>query len=387
MKILQVFPIFSLRAGGGTVDVIYKLSKALIQRGHDVAIYTSDFKLDQEYADSLQGVKFYPFHSWLNLRGLHLMPDMIMEAKRRLKDYDIIHIHTYRNFQNAVLHHYANKHDVPYVIDAHGSVPRTFGKKRAKWLFDIIFGYRLLRNASRLIAETEVGVNEYRELGVDQNKIVLLSPPFDTEEFSQLPPPGQFKHKFSIKEKHIVMFLGRIHWIKGIDFLVESFHELNRHRNDAILVIVGTDDGYKYAIVDLIAKLNLSNKVLFTGFLSSEDKLSALVDADVVVQTSRYEQGAWAPIEAVLCNTPIIVSDNSGAGEDVKRIDAGYLVEFGNKNDLCNKIQYVLDNRDEALNKTKKAKEYIEANLSMTRRIVEYEELYKACIEESKNQS
>ena len=53
MKILHIFDFFSPH-GGGTVDLLYKLSRALAQREHEVAIYTSDFKLDQEYIDSLR---------------------------------------------------------------------------------------------------------------------------------------------------------------------------------------------------------------------------------------------------------------------------------------------------------------------------------------------
>ena len=86
----------------------------------------------------------------------------------------------------------------------------------------------------------------------------------------------------------------------------------------------------------------------------------------------------------MLCNTPIIVSSNSGAGEDVKRIDAGYLVEYGNKNELRDTMQHVLDNPAEAQIKTKKAKNYIEANLSMAKGIEKYEKLYKKVIERCK---
>ena len=91
-----------------------------------------------------------------------------------------------------------------------------------------------------------------------------------------------------------------------------------------------------------------------------------------------------APIEAVLCNTPIIVSRDTGAGEDVSRMDAGYLVKFGNKDDLREKIEYVLNNPAEAKSKTKKAKDYIESNLSMARKAEDYENLYASCIEQSR---
>jgi len=386
VKTLQVLDIFSPHTNGAT-KLLYELSKALVLRKQDVTIYCSDFKIDQGHIDSLHGVKVYPFHNWINLAGFRIMPDIIGEARRGLNGFDIIHLHSYRSFANVVIHHYAKKYGIPYVVDAHGSTPRTTAGKRGfkwllKWLFDIAFGYRILRDASRVIAETKVGINEYKESGVKEDKIVLIIPPLAVEEFANLPPRGLFRQKYSIKAKHIIMFLGRIHWIKGIDFLVESFYELAQHRSDVILVIVGPDDGYKPTLEGLIEKLNLSDRVLFTGFLGGKDKLSALVDADVVVQTSRYEQGAWAPFEAVLCSTPIIVSSNSGAGEDVRRIDAGYLVEWGNKSDLVDKMQYVLDNADQAAIKTRKAKDYIERNQSMSSKIREYEELYVRCIKE-----
>ena len=388
MKILHVFDFFSPH-GGGTVDVVYKLSRALVQRGHEVTIYTSDYKLDQEYVASLPEVRVYLFHCISSLAGFYLMPGMVMKVKRHLKDFDIIHLHSARSFQNVVIHHYAEKYGIPYVLDTHGSLPRTATgggkfKPLLKRQFDIAFGNRILSDANRLIAETEVGVKEYQEFGASRNKITLIPPPLDTDWFSKLPPPGLFRKKYNLPDKKIVMFLGRIHLIKGLSFLVESFNEFSESRGDAILVIVGNDDGYQSTLESEIAELNLSDQVLFTGFLGGQDKLEALVDADVVVQTSVYEQGAWAPFEAVLCGTPIVVSDNSGAGEDVKKINAGYLVEYGNRNGLKDKIQYVLDNPTEAEEKTLQAKDYLEANRSFDKGVEQYEKLYEEVISRCK---
>ena len=385
MKILQLFDFFSPH-GGGTVDLLYKISRALAQRGHEVVIYTSDYKLDQEYITSLPEVKVYPFRCLSSLAEFYLTPGMVGQVKRQLRDFDIIHLHCFRSFQNIVIHHYAKKYGIPYLLDTHGSLPRKAAGVRGikwllRWLFDVAFGNRILEDASQVIAETGVGINEYRELGVDSDKIALIPPPFATEEFSLLPSPGLFRQKYNVKGKHIILFLGRIHWIKGLDFLLESFNELARMRSDVILVIVGNDDGYKSTLDKLIDKLGLADRVLFTGFLGGVNKLSALVDADVMVQTSVYEQGAWAPFEAILCNTPIIVSSNSGAGEDVKRIDAGYLVEYGNKSELADMMQYVLDKPAEAQSKTKRAKDYIETNLSLSKGIEKYEKLYNEVVE------
>jgi glycosyltransferase involved in cell wall biosynthesis len=384
MKILQVFDIFSPQ-GGGTAESIRKLSLALIKGGHEVTIYTTDYKLDKEYIKSLKGIKVYPFHCLSSLAGFYFTPDITGTIKKELSGFNIIHLHCFRSYQNILIHRYASKYSIPYIVDAHGSLSRVIGGKSRlkallKWFFDLAFGFRILKDAKRVIAETETGISEYEGLGVKRDRVAVIAPPFAIEDFSHLPPPGLFRQKYSLQNKKLVLFLGRIHYIKGLDFLVESFYELIKSRNNVILAIVGNDDGYKLTLEKLVNKLALSEKVLFPGFLFGNEKLSALVDADVVVQTSRYEHGTVVPFEAVLCNTPIIVSKNTSASENVRKIDAGYLVEYGNKQELKETLQYVLDHPDEARQKTQKAKEYIEANLSSEKVIEKYEHLYAECI-------
>lgn len=80
MKILQLFDFFSPH-GGGTVDLLYKLSQTLAQRGHEIVIYTSDFKINQEYIDSLIEVKVYPFHCVSSLAKFYLTPGMLGEVR------------------------------------------------------------------------------------------------------------------------------------------------------------------------------------------------------------------------------------------------------------------------------------------------------------------
>ncbi len=383
MRILQVVSFFSPTRGGGVIAVVYQLAKALRQRGHDVTIYTSDFELDREYIDSLDGVKVHPFHHYLSLNGRPLLtPGVLNGARRELKTFDIIHMHESRTFANIALHHYARKHGVPYIIDAHGSARKS--KSKFKWLIDVFFGRRILRDATRVIAETEVGAAEYRDAGVSEDRIVTLYPPFPIEDYASLPPPGQFRARFNIKEKHIILFLGRINWIKGLDFLVESFYELSRQRDDVVLVIVGSDDGHKSALEAMIDGLNLSDKVLFAGYLAGEEKQSALVDAAVMVQPSVYEQGLpWASIEAILCGTPTIVSKGTGAEEDAMRMGTGYLVEYGNTAEFRDTMQHILDNPAEAAGVTQKAEDYIVENLSMQKKVQEYEEIYASCLKQT----
>ncbi len=378
MRILHPYLVFSVSAGGGTTDLLYKLARAQAQRGHDVTIYTGDHRLDPGLIRSIPDVRVRVFRSYLN-PSFCLMPGLIHTVRQELQRFDVIHLHVYRTFQNIVLHRYATRYRVPYVLDAHGSLDRFVRKRQVKAGYDWLFGRRIIKDATRLIGETEMGVREYAAWGGDPARVVRISPPFPLEDFAGLPEPGAFRRRFNLNGYKLVMFLGRIHWIKGIDLLAEAFALLAQRRADATLVIVGPDDGYRGNLEALIDQLGIRDRVLFTGFQSGRDKLEALVDADVVVQTSRYEQGAWAPIEAVLCGTPIIVSDNSGAGEDVRRMDAGYLVKFGDPEDLRGRIEQVLTHPEEGRAKAQAAKRYVEENLSMARCVDQYERLYEDC--------
>ena len=161
MKILQVFDFLSLPHGGGTVDIVYKLSRALERRGHKVTVCIGNYRLDQDYIDSLVNVKVKVLHSWLNLHGLYIMPSIV---KLDVGDFDVIHLHCYRSFQNAVICYKARKYNIPYIIDAHGSTVRTSGIKwLLKRLYDVAFGNNILKGASRVIAETELDADGYRQ--------------------------------------------------------------------------------------------------------------------------------------------------------------------------------------------------------------------------------
>ena len=114
MRILQLFDFFSPH-GGGTVDLVYKLSRALARRGHQVEIYTSDFKLDREYIGSIPEVRVYPFHCLSSLAEFYLVPGLVGKVKKQLQGFDIIHLHCFRSFQNIVINHYARKYGKRYL--------------------------------------------------------------------------------------------------------------------------------------------------------------------------------------------------------------------------------------------------------------------------------
>ena len=379
MKILQVVQFFSAKHGGSAM-VPYEMSKHLHNAGHDVTVLTTDFQMDNDFIDSLDGVEVIPFHCQMNIGSLLVSSSMKKYLKQNINKFDIIHMHNFRTYQNIIVHRFAKKHKIPYVLQAHGSVPRIIEKKGLKYLFDIFFGYRILRDASKVIAVSNVEVDQYVQIGVPKEKIVVIPNGIDVDSFSDLPEKGTFRKQYGISEKYIVLFLGRLHEIKGIDFLIESYAELKKELDDVVLILAGSDDGYKAKAEILINELNLTNGVRFIGHVSGTDKLAAYVDADVLVYPSIFEIFGLVPFEAIMCGTPIIVTDDCGCGGLVRETNCGYLVKYGDVNNLAEMMKWVIKNPKEGKKLVNTGRKYVEDNLAWNNAVKHVEGIYENCI-------
>ena len=328
---------------GGSVVSTYSLSKHLAERGHDVTIFTTDFKLDKEYIKSLDGVHVFPFHCIANIGMMLFSPEMKRQLKEEMENFDIIHMHIFRSYQNIVTYHYARKYSIPYVLQARGSLPRLKMKRHLKKLYDMVWGYKVLRDASKVIFSSKI---EHKETEQDfiivKDKVEFIPNGTDLLEYS-LPKKGNFRRKYSIKDKDkVILFLGRIHEIKGIDLLVNSFSKLSKVLDNTILVFVGPDDGYLSSLKDLVGKLGIAERVTFAGPLFGVEKLQAYVDSDIVVLPSRYESFGNTALESCACGTPVIVTCNCGVKEWISS-DVGRVVNF-DENRLADAIFEILSN-------------------------------------------
>lgn len=381
MKILQVIPYLTPKRGGD-VNVCYNLSKHLAESGHEVTLLTTDFEFDEEYARTLAeyDIEVTPLRCVANIKLFLFSPLMNKWLENNKNCFDVMHIHSFRSYQNIIVHNYAKKHRIPYVLQAHGSVPRIIEKKGLKYLFDIFFGYKILRDASKVIAVSNVEVDQYVKMGVPKEKIVVVPNGIDVDSFSNLPEKDTFRKQYGISEKYIILFLGRLHERKGIDFLIRSYAELRKELNDVVLVLVGSDDGYKAKAEILINELNLTNEVSFIGYVGGADKIAAYVDADILVYPAIFEIFGLVPFEAIMCGTPIIVTDDCGCGELVREANCGYLVKYGDVNDFEEKIKWVINNPNEGEKLVGNGRKYVEDNLAWNNAVKQVERIYENCI-------
>jgi glycosyltransferase involved in cell wall biosynthesis len=373
MKILQVVPYFPpAYAFGGPVKVVYHISRELAKRGHEVVVYTTDAKnlnvrLDASSIKAIDELKDYGVRVCF-LRNLTMFsvtkfklfitPEIISHAKEEIVEFDVIHLHEYRTFQNVVIHHYAHKCDVPYLLQAHGSLPRIGAWRSLKCFYDVFFGYRLLRDAAKVIALTRFEAEQYKTMGVPEEKIAIIPNGIDLSEYAELPPKGAFRKKFNIPEdKRIILYLGRIHKIKGIDILIKAYAYLKNKMNfkDAVLAIAGPDDGYLSEARALADSLGISDQILFAEPLYGRDKLAAYIDSHLCVLPSRYETFPMTLLEVYACGKPVVAS-NVGSLKELILDGTGLLFDVGDFKQLAEKMAYLLSDDDKAVKFGRKAR-------------------------------
>lgn len=386
MKILMITGTFRPRNFGGITAVSYNLSKSLAALGHDVTVYTTDVgdtkcsrltlrrarldNVDVHYFKNVSNSLAFQHH-------IYTPVGMITNLIRNLPKYDIIHIHDYRSFFNIYINYASKIIKKPFVIQAHGSMPVVVQKENMKYLFDSIFGISLLNNASKLIAVSNAEIYQYRKLVKDASKIELVPNGIEIEKFLNLPGKGFLRNKFGLNGKKIILYFGRIHKRKGIDFLLKSFSLLENERNDVVLIIAGPDDGYRWNIEKYVKNLKLIDKVKFLGYV--ENPAEVFCDADVLVYPGIYEIFGLVPFEAIMCGTPVIVSNDCGCGEIIISQGIGYSVEYDNYSELKEKMELALmDPQKEDI--VKKGKDYIINNLTWGKIAKQIESIYEGCM-------
>lgn len=399
MKILHVAHFFyPCLSAGGVVNASYQIANKQVAEGDELKVYTSDAckkRLTFEgsrYNQNLSGISVDYFRNISNKFKLATMLDTPIFApfkiRKDIKNYDIIHIHEHRQTLAIISSYFARKYNIPYIIQAHGSVLPFFQKKGLKDIFDKLFGFKILHNASKVFALTETEKKQYLKMGLEEDKIEIVPLGINLKEYKNLPKKGNFRSRFNIGNKDkLILFVGRIHEIKGLELLVDAFNLLINELSDENqelwnfsikLAIVGPDDGFLDKLLEKIANLNLEDNIIVTGPLYSEEKKEALVDCDLFVMPSKYESFTTSGLEAMACSKPLVLTKNNHIGDWVHN-SVGLTCDY-DKNSLADSIKKILLDEKLAIEFGNKGKHLIKSKYNWDVIIKQINEIYIGAI-------
>ncbi len=137
---------------------------------------------------------------------------------------------------------------------------------------------------------------------------------------------GDLRPLYHLGDGPIVLFLGRLHERKGLQFLIPAFSQIIQAIPASRLLVVGPDSGMLESMRILVAQLGIADRVTFTGMLTGADQRAALATADVFVLPAVGEGLSMAVLEAMAAGLPVIVTPGCNL-PDVETRGAGLLVE------------------------------------------------------------
>ncbi len=411
MNILHIIPYFyPAWSYGGTPRVVFELCRELVRKGHNVTVYTTDvfdskkriedltpnskLRTSNSIETEVEGIKVKYFKNISNNLAFNqkvfISPGISKALKENLKQFDIVHLHEFRTLQNAAAFIHLMKRRTqnsefrtipPYVLSAHGSVSRLMGKEFLKRLFDVSIGFKILKSAKGVIAVSEIEVEQYIKMGLPKDKISLIPNGINISEFENISAiKGNFRRAYNLLDKKILLFIGRLNAIKGIDFLLEAFALISKDDKDMTLVIAGPDDGYKDEIEKLIRHFNINKRVLLIDGLYGKDKAVAMADADIFIYPSKHEIFGIAPLEALMCGTSVIVTEICGCADFLKEANSGIIVKYGDIYRLSDAIKKILNEKEWAKDMAEKGREFIQKRFNWDDISEKTIELYKRFI-------
>ncbi len=310
-------------AYGGPPRMVFDLARELVRRGHEVTVCTTDAldkgKRVEKLEEVSHGVRIVRFRNLSNRLAFDVKIFLPLGMRKWLyehvREFDAVHLFDARTMLNAWASDAAAQSKVPFFVSAWGSLPRGDGWKAAiKQQYDRAYGPVQFGRAAGLLAQNDHEAALYSEYGGDAEKTAIWPLGVDPEEFSNLPAPGAFRARVGISAQDpLVLFVGRISELKGLDPLLRAFSAALKRVPHARLAVVGRDDGYLSRMLALAGELDIAKRVHFVGPLYGSDVIPAYVDCDLFsITPTHFEETSLASLAACAVGRAVLINDRCG---------------------------------------------------------------------------
>jgi D-inositol-3-phosphate glycosyltransferase len=343
---------------GGMNVYVRELGRALAARGVGVDIFTR-----RQSADVADVVEYEPGARVVHIDAgphrhvdkydvLDYLPDFACGIQRFRAltgaTYDLIHSHYWLSGRLGLL--FADRWGVPLVSTFHtlaqlkNRVAETAAEREQAVRFEI--ERRTMAGSDRVVALTAVDrqqmVRHYGALA----PIDVIPGGVDLARFSPRPWLAARQALGLEASSRIVLFVGRIQRLKGLEVLLRAFARLGDL--DARLVVVGGQRGTGHEsreigrVQHLAAKLGLEDRTRFVGAVAHEQLPLYYSAADVTVMPSSYESFGLVAVESLACGTPVVATRVGGLSSLVRDGETGLLVPWRDAELFADRLRQVL---------------------------------------------
>ena len=256
-------------------------------------------------------------------------PKLYYWLNQNIKNYDYVIIDGIWQFHNYAVYKNAMKFNIPYFVFPHGMLDPWFNenyffKKIKKNIYWHFIQHRILTNAKKVLfttkLESDLAKKSFQPYNLKQE---VIGYGIEGNPFLNSRDNLFFKKYKKLKQKKILLYLGRITEKKGLDLLIKAFSsskKIGMH-----LVIAGNNNN-KYAkkIVSLINKLKINQYVTWTGPIYNKLKWDAYKSASLFCLPSHQENFGISIVEALSSGTPVLISNKINIFKTIKKSNSGF---------------------------------------------------------------
>lgn len=202
-----------------------------------------------------------------------------------------------------------------------------------------------LHVADSLIVYTEEMKSAYISQGINHNKIFICANHQNENKFefkirNALPFAKDNLLKYKLRNRKVLLFVGRLDKIKGIDRLIRAFSEAMDSSIKAVLVLVG-EGSEKERLKGMAQEAGLQD-IVFAGHLEGNNLFAWYCLASAFILPSHYESYGAVVNESLLAGIPVLCSSYAGAKELIIEGINGFVFDPFNHKMLVDRIQRIL---------------------------------------------
>lgn len=195
--------------------------------------------------------------------------------------------------------------------------------------------------ADGIIAVAEAAKDNLTDTGVSAKKIRVILNGVDALKETSESDKSQLRERFGVKSgEKVVSIVARLEDIKGHEYFIEAADELIKKGIKARFFIAGTGS-YENVLKEKVKAMNLTDNVIFTGFITDVDKLMAITDVQANASYGT-EATSLALLEGMSIGIPAVVSDFGGNPGVIKTGRNGIVVPKQNSHALAEGLEKLL---------------------------------------------
>ncbi|MBF0309875.1 MAG: glycosyltransferase [Magnetococcales bacterium] len=338
MRVCHVVPSLDPGTGGPAVTVP-ALCRALAARGVEVTLYATGWPREgvpEEIARRFAGESFAlrlfaarrgPLRGRLPWSEV-LRRDLLAHLREQPT---VVHVHSLWNPLASMVMRDLRLDRRPYLLSSRGMLdPVVLARNApAKRLWAWAWERANVEQAASLHCTTQAEAEKARRCGWRLPEIVVVPNSVEWAHWQNLPSPQTMRTRYpQLRGREVILFVGRLNWVKNLPVLVRALAVLRRSRPDTLLLLAGPDEeGVGEELERLATELGMAGALVRTGMLDREGLRAAMACADAGALISLKENFGMGAAESLAAGIPVVLSHGVDLGVTlnsaaVRRVEA-----------------------------------------------------------------